>query len=291
MAGAVLTLAVVAIGWGSILVRLCDAPPLTIAFLRVGFATLLLAPFAFSTRPRRGLSGSGWGLSAAIAGLLLAAHFATWIASLAYTTIAASTLLVSTQPIFTLVLSRLILRERAGRRAFAATGIALAGVALVVFGDLRSGGGRLVGDLLALVGALCAAGYLVIGRRARGAVTFPVYFATVNMWAAIGAGLLALLARQPLLPAARGDLGWCLMMALVPHLLGHGGLNWAVRRMRAYLVNLTVLGEPILASVYAFVIFNERPPVAVYPGALLIGVGVALAFSDRSAREGASDGL
>jgi drug/metabolite transporter (DMT)-like permease len=291
VAAAALVLAVLAISWGSILVRLCDAQPLTIAFLRVGIASLLLAPPALAMRSRRVRTDRRWGAAAAAAGLLLALHFATWIASLSFTSIAASTLLVSTQPVFSLLLSRRLLGEKAGGRAVIAMLVALGGVALIVWGDRRAGEDRLLGDLLALAGAVTAAGYLIVGRRVRESVALPTYLGVVNLWAAIGAGGLALLFTQPLLPVAQVDLAWCFLMALVPHLLGHGTLNWAVRRLRAYLVNLTVLGEPVLASLYAFLVFAEAPPLLVYPGALLIGAGVALAFSETSARGKPRDGL
>lgn len=291
MAGVALVLAVFAISWGSILVRVCEAPPLTIAFLRVGIAALLLAPPALAWRARRPRPDRPWRGAAAAAGLLLALHFATWIASLSFTSIAASTLLVSTQPVFSLLLSRRLLGERAGGRALIAMLIALGGVGLIVWGDSRAGEGRLLGDLLALAGALSAAGYLIVGRRVRECVALPTYLGVVNLWAAIGAGSLALLLTQPLLPAARIDLAWCFLMALVPHLIGHGTLNWAVRRLRAYLVNLTVLGEPVLATFYAFLVFGEIPPALVYPGALLIGTGVVLAFSETSRPEKPRKGL
>ncbi len=291
MTGAALAVAVLAISWGSILVRLCDAPPLTIAFLRVAIASLLLAPPALYMRARRPRPDRAWGGAAAAAGLLLALHFATWVASLSFTSIASSTLLVSTQPVFSLLLSRRLLGEKAGGRTLIAMLIALSGVALIVWGDIRAGEDRLIGDLLALAGAVTAAGYLVVGRRVRERVSLPVYLGVVNLWAAIGAGGLALLFSQPLVPVVRVDLAWCFLMALVPHLLGHGTLNWAVRRMRAYLVNLAVLGEPVLATLYAFLVFGETPGVLVYPGALLIGAGVVLAFSETSRREKPRDGL
>jgi drug/metabolite transporter (DMT)-like permease len=242
-------------------------------------------------RSRRPRTDRPWGGAAAAAGLLLALHFATWIASLSFTSIAASTLLVSTQPVFSLLLSRRLLGEKAGGRAVIAMLIALCGIGLIVWGDFRAGENRLIGDLLALAGAVTAAGYLIVGRRVRKSVALPTYLGVVNLWAAIGAGGLALLFSQPLLPAARVDLAWCFLMALVPHLMGHGTLNWAVRRLRAYLVNLTVLGEPVLATLYAFLVFAETPPILVYPGALLIGAGVVLAFSETSRPEKPRDGL
>jgi drug/metabolite transporter (DMT)-like permease len=279
---AALALAVLSISWGSILVRLCAAPPLTIAFLRLLFASLLMAPWglsaAFRSRtPPRVLA------AAAGAGLLLALHFSTWVSSLAHTSIAASTVLVSTQPVFSLLLSWLALRERPSGRTCLAVVIALAGIVLIASADLGFDDDRFLGDLLALAGALFAAAYLVIGRGVRDRMPFPAYLVAVNLSAALVAGLVAALAGAPLLPAQHADLGWLILMALVPHLLGHGALNWAVRHLRAYVANLAVLGEPVLASVYALLIFGEAPPRALYPGALLVGAGVALAVLSEGA--------
>ncbi|MFQ5877676.1 MAG: DMT family transporter, partial [Acidobacteriota bacterium] len=195
--------------------------------------------------------------------------------------VAASTLLVSTQPAFSAVLSSVALRERPAGRAIGGIGLSLLGIALIAVSDLRAGGGRLAGDLLALLGALFAAGYFVIGRGVRAGVSFAAYLLVVNGSAAGAAALLALAFGQPLVPSG-GDGAWLVLMAVVPHLLGHGALNWAVRRVRAYLVNLSALGEPVLASVYALLLFGEAPGAMLYPGALMIGAGVALALAERT---------
>ncbi len=290
MARAALVVAILAMSWGSILVRLCVAPPLTIAFCRVLFATLLVAPWGFpgaraAVRRMASVPVPGSVLpAAALAGLFLALHFATWVASLSWTTIAASTLLVSTQPLFAMVLSHRLLGERASAGALLATGVALSGVGLIAWGDFGISRERLAGDLLALLGAVFAAAYLVIGRAVRDRVPFPSYLFLVNLFAALFGGLMAFAAGQPALPERGRDILWLLVMALVPQLLGHGTLNWAVRRMRAYVVNLSVLGEPVLASLYALLIFGEAPPGAVYPGAFLIAAGVVLVLREERRR-------
>ncbi len=276
-------LAAVSISWGSILVRLCASGPLTIALYRVLFAAALIAPPGVAAWRRRPPGRRAIG-AAAGAGLLLSLHFATWIASLSYTTIAASTLLVSTQPVFSIVLSRVLLKERPARGTIGAVALALAGMALITASDLSIEPGRIAGDLLALAGAVFAAAYLVVGRAGRAASPFPAYLLIVNASASVGALLLVVLMKSPVGPRA-GEIHWLLLMALVPHLLGHGALNWAVRLQPAYLVNLTVLAEPVLASLYAFLLFREVPAPLLYPGAALIGWGVALAIRAESRRK------
>ena len=279
-----LLLAVLAVSWGSILARLCDSPSLTIGLYRLLFATLMVAPWGIPAMRAPRVRSAGL-LAALGAGVMLALHFATWITSLAYTSIASSTLLVSVQPVFSIVRSGRLLRERAGARTWRGTLLAFAGVALVAGADRQAGEGRWLGDLLALLGALAAAAYFVIGRAARKEMPFPAWLLAVNLSAMLLAGLLALLAGSPIVPTTRGDLPWLLLMALVPHVIGHGLLNWSVRRLRAYVVNLAILGEPILASLYAVFIFREIPGPAFYAGALLIGAGVVMAVAAESRRE------
>ncbi|HEU4403130.1 MAG TPA: DMT family transporter [Candidatus Polarisedimenticolia bacterium] len=276
---AALVLGMLSIAWGSILARLSDSPPLTVAFLRLLLAAMLIAPWGLRAVAWRSLPSLRRLPIAAGAGVLLALHFVAWVPSLARTTIAASTLMVSTQPIFSILISTVALRERPAPRTWLAVALAFSGVLLIAAADLGSGPDHLSGDLLALLGAVFAAAYFVCGRALRGWAPFPTYLLVINLAAALCAGGVACAAGAPLLPASRADLGWLILMALVPHLLGHGALNWAVRRLRAYVVNLAVLGEPVLASLLALLIFHESPPPGLLPGALLVGAGVALAVA------------
>lgn len=288
-AAAALVLAVLATSWGSIFVRMCASPPATIGLYRIGIAALLILPWALPAR-RAGMAPRTLG-AAAGAGILLALHFATWIASLQFTSVAASTLLVSTQPIASAVLSWLVLGERPGGLSWAGIGLAIAGVGVITWGDLGMGESRLQGDLLALLGALFAAGYLVIGRASRGGAGLPMYFLLVNTAAAAVTAIGAAAGGQPLLPVRREDFLWLALSAAVPHLLGHGAMNWAVRRLRAYVVNVAALGEPVLATLYAWILFRETPGPAVYAGAILIAAGVGLVLRDAATRAESAGGL
>ncbi|MBI3449234.1 MAG: DMT family transporter [Acidobacteria bacterium] len=234
-----------------------------------------MAPLAIreSRRAPRPIPRRAW-LPILLAGSLLALHFATWIASLRYTSVGASVLLVSTQPIFGIALSRVFLRESASRATVAGVLVSLAGTALIAGGDLALGPAHLLGDLLALAGAFFAAAYFLIGRTVRERVAFGTYLTGVY-----GAGacclLAAALAAGELDRAALGaDWPWYLLMAAGPGVLGHGLLNWSVRRVRAYVVSAALLGEPVLATLYAWVIFGERPGAALAGGGALVVLGL-----------------
>ncbi len=276
-----LVVAVGAVSWASILVRLCDAPSFGIAFYRLLFSVLILLPWGL----RRGtiVTARTYALAAA-AGLLLALHFATWISSLRLTTVASSVVIVTTQPAFTAAFGPLFLKERPGRGGIMAVILALAGTAVLAGGDLALGGRALLGDLLALVGAVTASAYFMIGRRVREEIGFVRYLFLVNSVCAVA--LLALAAGWGAdlggYPAATW--GWLVLMAVGPHLLGHGLLNWSVRRLRAFTVNMAILGEPVLATAYAAVLFREVPGKAFYAGALLIVAGIVLAAHDERGR-------
>jgi drug/metabolite transporter (DMT)-like permease len=148
-------------------------------------------------------------------------------------------------------------------------------------GDALRSWRHLKGDLLALAGAAAGSGYFILGRRLRGELPFFRYLLWVDGTAAILLGLAAL-ASGASLGVPRGDLPWLLLMAVGPTLLGHGSFNWAVRRMKVFYANLAAFGEPILASVYAFILLGEPLRPAVCAGGALVLGGIFLALPGRA---------
>jgi drug/metabolite transporter (DMT)-like permease len=275
--------AVACVSLGSILVRAAQAPPLAVSFQRVFLASVLLAPFAAppaaTAWPRLPLRRA---LLLALAGVALALHFATWIASLSFTTVAASVLLVNTAPLFSIAFARLWLGERAGRAVLQATAIALLGAVIIAAGDWTGGTGSLTGVLLALAGAVTLSAYHVVGRGLRDALPLSAYVLAVWGTAAVTLALLALAFRVPLFAYPPRTLGVFLLLALVPTLMGHGLVNRALRELPAPTVGLFMLGEPIGASALAWTLYGERPgALTVAGGALVLG---ALAWLVRGGR-------
>ncbi|HEX6940367.1 MAG TPA: DMT family transporter, partial [Longimicrobiales bacterium] len=198
--GPVLACAVFALGWAGPLVRFASAPALVIAAWRLLFSVAAIA--AVLTLRRRWadlarLGGRDW-LLALASGALLAAHFWSWIASLQWTSVASSVVLVNTQPVFVATLSALLLGERASRRQWLGIAVAVAGAAVIGWGDFHRGASPLFGDLLAAAGAAFAAGYYVIGRRLRRHLDLWVYTGVVY-----GTAAVLLTAAAALDPAAR----------------------------------------------------------------------------------------
>jgi len=252
--------------------------PLAVAAWRLTLASFILAPFAIATRrdELRSLNRGEW-LLALGAGGLLAIHFATWITSLVLTSVAASVVLVSTHPLFVGVISHLFLQERLDRSTAVGLGIALVGSTIIGLGDVGGGGHRLVGDLLALVGGLSVAGYFLIGRRLRRRLSLLGYVFPVYATAAVILMVVAALAQVPLGGYPADAWLWLLLLALVPQIVGHSSLNWALRHLTATYVTLSVLGEPIGSTLLAWVVLSEPPTLAVVIGGGLVLAGIVIA--------------
>jgi len=279
--GIILAIGILAVSTSAPIVHWAEpAPPLLVAAVRTTLAALVLLAVAardlgsiLRLSPREKIA-------VAISGLLLAAHFAVWIASLYYTSTAASVALVATQPVFAGLFAWIFLGEGIARRE--AVGIAIAGVgcAFLAGGDfLAPGKGALLGDGLALAGAVTAAGYFTVGRRLRTSLPLGAYLAAVNLIAAVILVTAAALADTPVRGFARDDYLAMAMSALVPSLIGHSLLNWTVRRIPVHLVGLAILGEPIGASALTWLFFHEVPPSHAVVGGLVILVGIALGFT------------
>jgi drug/metabolite transporter (DMT)-like permease len=278
---AALVLAILAVSTAAPLVRLAPgAPPFTLALWRLALAGTLLA---LVTRPRGLLRLSPWG-PGSLAGLLLAVHFGAWFWSLQLTTIASSVTLVTTAPLFAAVLAPIWLGDPTPRRIWIGVVTALVGIALIAGADSGWGGGpaALAGDALALLAALAGSVYLLIGRRVRERVEVEAQI-VMTCWAgAAGLVVACLLVGQPL--ALGPGRAWLVAgaMALGPHLTGHGLLNVAVRHRPAQEVQLALLGEPVLSSLLAALLFAEIPHPSFYPGAALVLAGLAIGLRRRS---------
>lgn len=263
--------AVVFISLGSLFVRLAEAPPLTIAFWRVCLASLLLAPWA-APEAARAVPALTPRLRGALvlSGLALALHFATWIASLSHTTVAASVLLVNTAPIFSVVFAALWLKERTHGRELAALALATAGAGIVAMDDAGGGSHSLWGDGLALAGAATLSLYHVVGRGLREALPLRAYVFGVWSTAAAGLLVLALAFGQPLVDLAPRTWLALVALAVFPTLLGHGLVNRALRGLPAPTVGLFMLGEPVGATLLAWLFLAESPGALTLCGGAVI---------------------
>jgi drug/metabolite transporter (DMT)-like permease len=273
---AVLALAVLAVSFGAPLSRLVEAAGLAVAGWRMVLATAILLPVA-ATRHGLRLEPRHRG-PALLAGVALGFHFGLWIPSLWLTSVSASVVLVSTAPLFVLLASPRFLGAAIRPRNVASCLLALVGVVVITRGDVRLSLAALAGDLMALGGALCMAVYLVVGKRLRGELPLARYLAVVYGLAA--ATIVAGVAVLRVEPLPRTGVSWLFLLglAVVPTLTGHSLLNWSLGHLPAYQVNLALLFEPVLATLWAWLVLAEAPPLHVLPGAALVIAALAIEF-------------
>ncbi len=285
--GFVVFLGVMAVSTGAILVRLATATAeintvgfsLVMSASRLTFAALFLVP-TWQKITWKSLQ-TGALLYAILAGICLAFHFATWITSLSYTSIAASTTLVTTSPVWVAILSAILLKEKPTKLTIIGILIALTGGILIAFGDRHTTAvsqNPLLGNSLALIGAGAISFYLIFGRIAqqRG---FQIggYIAVAYTVAAV------ILLPLPFFFGTKYHgypnlvYFYLLLMGILPQLVGHTSFNWAVTRTSPTLVMLAILFEPVGASGLGYVFFGEIPSLTVVGGAIVILTGVAIA--------------
>lgn len=286
-----LGVAVCAISFGAILVRLSEAPATVAAFYRVLFTTLPLVPVAlwryraeFRKIRRRDLG------FAVLSGLALAAHFATWFESLEWTSVAASVTLVQAQPIFVAVGAWALLSERVSRRMTAGILLAVAGMVTMSLGDFLGGvlvgQDPLLGNGLALVGAVMAAAYVLAGRSLRQRVALVPY--VVIVYSVCTAGLFVAALGQGGSLTGYPPREWAIFAALAvgPGLLGHTVINWVLAHLESSIVSVSLLGEPVGATLLAAVLLAETPTsFTVLGGAVVLG-GIYLTASEREDDQG-----
>jgi drug/metabolite transporter (DMT)-like permease len=283
--GLVLLVGVLAASTAALFIRLAYAAEgsgsvglgLVLAAVRLSVASLVLLPAWWGLRKApRGEGAMGY---AVLAGIFLGLHLALWIISLAYTSIVASATIVTTNPIWVALILWLWRGERPSRLTATGIVVAISGGTLIAVGDAwgASAGTRpLLGDLLALGGALTVSLYLILGREAqhRG-LGLGQYVATAYV-----VGALTLLPAPLLL--GPGYSGWPaevylygILLAFIPQLVGHSSFNWAVRWVSPTLVALVILAEPVGGSVLGYLVFGEVPGALVLAGAAVLLVGVA----------------
>jgi drug/metabolite transporter (DMT)-like permease len=265
---------------------------LVIAALRLTVASLVLAPLAAMRYQRelRSITRSELSLGL-LSGLFLALHFATWITSLEYTSVASSVVLVSTGPLWVTLLAPLLLKENLTKYVVAGLSLALAGGTIIGFSDSCSISASIVcppfsefvrgksfyGNFLALAGAWAVAFYLIIGRKLRARLSLvPYIFIVYGMAAVILLGFMAVTGNSPI-GYTPGTYLWIVLLALIPQLIGHSTYNWALRYLPAAMVSVTTLGEPLGSAILAYFILSESPTIMTIFGGLLILTGIYLA--------------
>lgn len=279
----ILLIGILSVSSASIFIKFCnDVPAIVISTYRLVIASLILIAICkIKNIPLLCFSKSIY-LWCMLSGLFLSLHFITWISSLKYTSVASSVVLVDTNPIFVGVLSYLFLKEKHPTNLIIAIFLSFAGASLIAIGDsglhnlIIVNKKALIGDILALLGAITCSGYLLIGSKLRKKLDILIYITIVYTFSAISLLLTSLILHPPFTGYRQSSYIYMILLAIIPQLLGHSSFNWALRHLKPTFVSITILGEPVCASLFAFIIFGEQIHNVQFLGILLIFTAIIL---------------
>ena len=295
-----LLLGIAAVSTASLLIRLAqvEAPSFVIAAGRLTIASLIIGIFAWSklrielpTQSRKTM------LLLILAGFFLGFHFATWITSLEYTTVASSVVIVTTAPLWVAIFSPLILKEKITRWIVIGLIVSLAGSVIVGLNSACSltsrqlvcqplfaitSGRMFIGNILALLGAFLSAGYLIVGRSTRNSLSLSSYTFVVYSVAALVLIFLVIITRQKITGFSSMTYLYIIALAVIPQLIGHSSFNWALKYLSAAVVSIALLGEPIGTVILSFLFLKESPTLLEIVGGLLILCGIIISSRSRS---------
>lgn len=255
-----LIISIIAVAFASIFILSCQAPPLSIAFYRLFFTTLLLLPLLLLRKKTRqelfSLPHTALLLMIGI-GVILAAHFALWIISLTMTSVASSVILVTAHPVLVAPVSYYFLKEKLSFGNALGIALSLVGVGVLVIGNYglsAFGLDTIEGNILALLGGVAAGVYILGGRKLRKTVSTVSYAFVVYAIGTLTLFCMCLAFRAPLYPLSGTDYMIIFLMALIAGILGHTLYNWSLGSIRASVMSVALLGEPIGSSVLAFIV-------------------------------------
>jgi drug/metabolite transporter (DMT)-like permease len=284
---AVLIVGVLSVSSAAVIIRLAEAPAMVIAAYRLTLAAIVLLPIALSRgfSSFKQVSGRDW-LWISLSSLFLSLHFALWITSLNYTSIASSVVLVTSHPAFVAVVSYFLWGERFRRLTLAGIVVALLGVVLINYGGFTFGSQTALGNLLALLAAFSMGAYLLIGGRLTTSVSILSYLSLVYAFSAVILLVAAISLGHSLIGYSPKTYLMLVLLAVIPQLIGHSCLNYAVRLMPVTLVSMAILGEPVGATVLGYFVLDEVPAINEILGGLLILAGIYLVMRYRPGSPG-----
>jgi drug/metabolite transporter (DMT)-like permease len=276
-------ISIIAVSTASILIRMSNSPPIIIAAYRMIISTLILFPYFIYTGgmqkiKTRGMKGI---LTQILVGIVLAIHFASWISSLSLTSVTSSVIFVHIDPIFVALFSHFYMKEKIRPRTIIGILIAITGATLIAVGDAGIGKLNLYGDLLALIGGIMLGIYILAGRHLRQTLDLTSYVTPVYATSAIVLIIAALLLNTPLTSYPIEEYLLFSTIAIVPMIFGHTVYNWALKYVSAPIVSISLLGEPVGASILAFLILKESPSIWTLTGGLITLTGIFIAVYQR----------
>lgn len=258
------SIGIIAISFASIFIKFCDdVPSIMIATYRLTLSSIILLIIAKSKGIRLSSFNRKHLLMGMLGGLFLSLHFSFWISSLKFTSVASSVVLVATNPIFVGIFSYLFFKEKQPTELILGIILSFSGSIILAVGDSGLQGlavqnpSFLLGDILAFLGAIMASGYLVVGSKLREEMDVLSYTSMVYTFSAFFLLIASISSGLPFAGYKQSSYFYMVLLAIIPQLIGHTAFNWALKHLKASMVAITILGEPIGASILAYIILGE----------------------------------
>ncbi len=288
--------AMVSISFASIFIKWSESAPFVLASYRLGLTCLILLPVVLYTGAHRAIASfrrDEWAM-VLLSGVALSFHFGLWIVSLSLTLVSTSVILVTSHPLFVASVSHFVMKERVRKVAAVGVAVAFSGVCIISLNDYALGGDTLLGDLMAFLGGLCAGVYFLSGRVARRTMPLTPYVFSVYGISALVLLAAAVAVGDDYIVTDGRELTIFVLLAVVPTIFGHTMFNYALKKVPAYIVSTSVLGEPVGASLLAFLLLPGEVPTVwiVVGGALVVGglyVVMARGMPSRDVPAGAGE--
>lgn len=284
------SIGIVAISFASIFIRLCnDVPSIMIATYRLTLSSVILLIIAKSKGMRLSSYNKRHLLMGMLGGFFLSLHFSFWISSLKFTSVASSVVLVATNPIFVGLFSYLFFKEKQPAELIFGIILSFSGSIILAVGDCGFQGltaqnpSFLLGDILAFLGAIMASGYLMVGSKLREEMDVLPYISMVYTFSASFLLITSLSLGVPFTGYKLSSYFYMILLAIVSQLIGHTAFNWALKHLKASMVAITILGEPIGASILAYFIFQEA--IQSYQSVGIILIFLAIIIASRKAKK------
>ncbi len=278
----VLGFGLVAISMAAIFIRYAEAPGVVVAFYRMAIASLVLLVMSRGRLELNKISKRNLVLSV-LAGFFLAIHFASWISSLSYTSVAASVSLVSSQPLWVVLFSWLFLSLKPKLMTLIGIIVAVTGGILIALGNFSGASAPVLGNSLAIIGAISYAAYLLLGRVIQKDLSLSSYVLLAYGSASLFLLPLPFIFKFSYFAYPPNTFLWIGLLALVPQLIGHTSINYAMKHLNPNLVATAVLLEPVGASLFALLLFKELPGIQTLLGAAILLTGVIITVRSSEA--------
>ncbi|WP_019910840.1 DMT family transporter [Paenibacillus sp. HW567] len=283
---------IVAISFSSIFIKWSAAPASVQGMYRLLFTSLLMLPFA---RPYSGaayaLRRKDW-LLLGCSGMMLALHFLLWMGSLKYTSVASSTMIMALEPVFIMLGAYILYKERNTSAAILGLAIAIFGVVFIGWGDIGLSPDNVKGDLLSIGGTVAVAVHMLIGQKLVSRMPSYLYSLIVFISAVLVFAIYNLLSGIPFFVYPAREWGIFILLAVVPTVFGHILFNWLLQYASATTVSMNILGEPVGASILAFLLLGEALTGLQWTGGVLVMGGLAVyLFAGRKKAARAKEAL